>query len=71
VRPPQEGTLSTHVIVGTSTVEQMFHARMENTIVLPEGALVSSNVMDQLSLSMMKDLGLNLDALPREMLYQL
>lgn len=67
--PPQEGTLSTHVAAGTSAAEHMLHIRMENTIVLPEGALVLSNVMDRLSISMMKGLGLNLDALPQEMLY--
>ena len=71
MRPPQEGTLSTHVAAGTSTTEQMLHARMESTIVLPEGALVLSNVMDQLPVSMMKGLGLNLAALPWKTLYQL
>lgn len=44
---------------------------MANTIVFPKGALVSSNTMDHMSLSMMKDLGLNMAALPRETLYQL
>lgn len=44
---------------------------MENTIVLLEGALVSSNAMDHLLISMMKGLGLNLATLPWEMLYQL
>lgn len=42
-----------------------------NTIVLPEGALVSSNAMDQMSLSMMRDFFPNLAALPWKMLYQL
>jgi len=49
----------------------MLHVRMSNTIVFPEGALVSSDVMDQMTISMMKGLGLNLSALPWEMLYQL
>ncbi len=63
--------MSTDVTVGPSTTEHMLHARMENTIVLPEGALVSSNVMDEWLISMMKGLGLNLATLPREMMYQL
>lgn len=49
----------------------MFHVRMVKIIVFPEGALVSSNVMDQMSLNMMKYIALNLAALPREMLYHL
>ncbi len=69
--PPQEGTLSTHIAIGTSAAEQMLRTRMVNTIVLPGGALVSSNAMDQLSISMMKGLGLNLAALPLETLYLL
>lgn len=44
---------------------------MVNTIVFPKGALVSSNVMDRLSISMMKGLGLNLATLPQETLYLL
>ena len=44
---------------------------MANTIVFPEGALVSADVMDQMTVSMMKGPGLNLVALPRETLYQL
>lgn len=54
--PPQEGTLSTHVIARTSVAEQMFHARMENKIVLLEGALVSSNAMDRLQDGIKRDL---------------
>lgn len=49
----------------------MLWARMTNTILLPEGALVSSDAMEQMTVSMMKGLGLNLDALPQEMLYHL
>jgi len=36
-----------------------------------EGYLVSSNAMDQFSISMLKGLGLNLATLPRETLYLL
>jgi len=49
----------------------MLHAKMANTIVLLEGVLVSVDVMDRMMVRMMKGLGLNLAALPREMLYQL
>lgn len=49
----------------------MLHASMKNTVVFPEGSLMSFNVMDQLSISMMKGLGLNLVALPWETMYQL
>jgi len=44
---------------------------MANTIMLLKGAPVSTNAMDQLSISMMKGLGLNLATLPQEMLYLL
>jgi len=37
---------------------------MDNTIVLLEGALASSDAMDQMTVSMMKGLGLNIVALP-------
>jgi len=70
VWPPQEGIMSTHVTVATSTAEKMLCTRMANTIVLPEGALVSADAMDQMTVSMMKGLGLNLVALLGEMLYQ-
>lgn len=46
VRPPQVGTLSTHLIVGSSAADQILRAWMENTIVLPEGALVATNEFD-------------------------
>ena len=71
VWPPQEDTLSTHVAAGTLAAEHMLHARMKNTIVFPKGSLMSSNVKDQLSISMMKGLGLNITTLPWETMYQL
>ena len=46
VRAPQEGTLSSHVAVGTSATEQMLRVRMANIVVLSDGALVSSDAMD-------------------------
>jgi len=61
---PQEGILFTHVTTGTSTAKKMLHMRMANEIVLPEGALVSVDEMERMTISMMKGLGLNLVALP-------
>lgn len=71
MRPPQEGALSTHIAKGTLEAEQMLCARMANTIMLPEGVLVSLDVMDRMMVSMTKGFGLNLATLPWETLYHL
>jgi len=71
VRPPQVGTLSTNLIVGSITAEKMLHAWMINIIVLLKGALVTSNEVDSFLVSTMKGLGVNLAALLRETLYLL
>jgi len=71
VQPPQVGTLSTHLTLGSSIAEHILHAWMENTIVFPEGAIIVVNVTDIFSISMLKGLGLNLAALSQETLYQL
>lgn len=63
--------MSTHVAAGTSTAKYMLCIRMASIIVLLDGALVSIDVMDQMRVSMMKGLGLNLISLPWETLYQL
>jgi len=47
-----------HIAADTSVAEQMLSARMANTRVLPEGAVVPSDVMDLRSVSMMKALAL-------------
>lgn len=44
--------------------KQMLHVWMKNTIVLLEGALVTSTEDDRLLVSTMKGLEVNLDALP-------
>lgn len=44
---------------------------MANTITLPEGALVSNRKMDQVTLTTLKGIGLNLVSLPHDTLYQL
>ena len=71
VWPPQVGTLSTNLTVKSTTVEQMLRAQMVNTIVLSEGALVTSNEAHRYAISTMKGLGVNLATLPRETLYLL
>lgn len=53
------------------TAEQMLCTRTTNKIVLPEGALVTSNEADRFSISTMKGLSVNLVALPHETLYLL
>ena len=40
---PQASTVSTSLAVGTSASEEMLCARVTNTIVLPDGALITEN----------------------------
>ena len=49
----------------------MLHTRMTNTIVLPEGALVTANEVDKPTVSALKGIGINMVALPQETLYVL
>jgi len=63
VHPTQVGTFSTSLVVGSRIVEQMLSAQMTNTIVLPEGALVTSNEVERPSVSALKGLRINLAAL--------
>jgi len=65
------GTLSTHLAARSLAAEKMMRARMENTIVLPEGTLVAVNETDRFVVNMIKGLGLNLAALHQETLYLL
>ena len=62
VHIPQVGTLSTSL---------MLRARMTNTIALPEGALVTENEADSPMDNALKGVGINMAALPWEMLYVL
>lgn len=68
---PQAGTVSTSFTLGTAAVEEILCARMTNTIMLPEGALVTENEVDKPMVSKLKGIGLNMVALPQEMLYVL
>jgi len=63
--------VTAHRTTGTSATEQLLQAKMANIIVLPEGALTTDNAEDRAAIGWLKGLGLNLSALPREILYQL
>lgn len=60
MRTPQAGTLSTSLAVGTT-----------NTIVLPEGALVTKNEANRPMIGTLKGIRINMVTLPRETLYVL
>jgi len=51
--------------------EQMLCTQMTNTIVLPKGALVTTNEADRPTISALKGLGINMVALLRDTLYVL
>ena len=53
------------------TPEEMLRARMTNTIVLLEGAIVTENEADRPMVRGLKGVGINMVALPRETLYVL
>lgn len=57
--------------MGTLATKQLLRAKMANTIVLPEGALTMDNMKGRAAIGRLKGLGINLAALPREILYQL
>ena len=63
--------MSTNLAVGTSTAEQMLHTQMTNTIVLPNGALITKNEADRPMVNELKGIRLNVVVLPQEMLYVL
>jgi len=49
----------------------MLRAQTTNTLVLLEGALVTTNESDRPTVSTLKGIGINMAALPRETLYVL
>jgi len=71
VRTPQAGTLSTSLAIGTMAEEEMLCAPVTNTIMLPEGALVTTNEADKPTVSALKGLSINMATLPWEILYVL
>ena len=52
-------------------VEEMLHSKMTNTIVLPDGALITENEANRPMVSALKRSGINMVVLPQEMLYVL
>ena len=71
MRTPQASTLSTSLAVGIVVAEEMLCAHMTNTIVLPEGALVTENEANRPTVNALKGVGINMVALPQETLYVL
>lgn len=61
----------TSLVVGTAAAEKMLCARTTNTIVLPEGALVTTNEANKPTISALKGIGINMVAILWEMLYVL
>ena len=68
---PHVGTLSTSLVVGIIAVEKMLCAQTTNTIVQPEGALVTANEADQPMVSPLKGIRINMVVLLWETLYVL
>lgn len=69
VRPP--GMMTPHIAVGTSETKQMLRAHIANTLVLRKGTVLAVVKGDQATKSQVKGWGLNLAALPREIICQL
>lgn len=61
--------MSTNLAVGTSTLEEILCTRMTNTIVFPNGTVVTKNEANRPMFSGLKGIKLNVDALPWETLY--
>lgn len=61
--------MPTSLEVGTPIAEEMLHARITNTIVLPKGALVTENKANRPMVNVLKGVRINMVVLPREMLY--
>lgn len=61
---PEPGTLSASLAVGTTATKEMLRAHTTNTIVLPEGALVTTNEANQPMVSTLEGIGINMDMLP-------
>ena len=61
--------MSTSLVVGTSATEEMLRTRVTNTIVLPDGALTTEKEDDRPMVRSLKEVGLNMAALPWETHY--
>ena len=69
VHTPQVGTVSTNLAVSTLAVEEMLHARVTNTIIMLDGALITEKEADRPMVNSLKGVGLNMVTLPWETLY--
>lgn len=67
----QTGTTSTNLTIVTSEATWMLHARDSRVIMLLEGALTTKIEADRLTVSTLKEVGLNLAVLPGEALHLL
>lgn len=63
--------LSTNLTIRMTIAEEILHARMTNTIVMPKGALLIPNEADKPTFSAMKGIWINMVALPWETLHVL
>ena len=63
--------MSTNLALGMKATEEKLCARVTNTIVLPEGALVTENEADRPMVSRLKGIKINMVALPWETFYVL
>jgi len=61
--------LSTSLTLGIAAAKEMLCTRVTNTIVLPEGALVTENEADRPMVSELKGVGINMATIPQETLY--
>ena len=71
VHTPQAGIVSTSLALGMDMTKEMLRTQMTNTIMLLEGLLVTENEANRPMVSRLKGNGINMVALPREMLYVL
>lgn len=63
--------MSTGLTIDTSAAEAMLHTRVINAVLLPNGANTTENKVNKPMVSSLKGVGLNMVALPQEMLYLL
>lgn len=61
--------MSISLAIGTSEACDMLHAKVSSVIVLLDGALITENEANMPTVITLKGVGLNLIALPREVLY--
>lgn len=63
--------MSTSLSIDTSVAKEMLRTRVTNIVLLLDGVLTIENDVDKPMVSSLKGVGLNMTALPQEMLYLL